>query len=127
MWKDFTTTTNGEWFDIVLAFALLPAEFIVFLSPFIFIGRLWTHFSQDWTFRLTGNEGRWKWFSASYMFLAAIANYLINSHETFMVGLAAVEALCGIIMLSLPLAWWGTPIRVDQMRAGPAETATYNE
>jgi hypothetical protein len=118
MWSDFSTTTNGEWLQIILAFCLLmPAQFASYVLPFVFFSRLFKRRSSRYEFLLRGTESK-KTASVAYMLVAAAFALAVSRGDAFMLFTGGLIALCGFVMLCLSTSWWGQPVLV------PVEKAT---
>src|SRR6266508_3956265 len=84
IWAQFTGTTIGEWGNIILAFALLPAQFASYILPPYFIWLLIRrHVAKD-AFTPDGIEDRKKNFWGAYLVLSGLILIAMVPHDRFM-------------------------------------------
>jgi hypothetical protein len=105
MWSNFTGTTNGEWGQIVFAFALLPAQLASYVLPFYFLYRI----GERWTRApvIVGNrERRLRMGWGIYLSICGAVSAGLFSTDRFMLIQGAWELVCGIAVLLLGPSWW---------------------
>src|SRR5262245_5309686 len=85
MWWQFSTTTIGDWIQIILVFALIPAQVASYIFPFLFLGALWRRiFDKQAAIVVEDKHRRIKNFWGAYMLVSAACVLYLSSGDRFM-------------------------------------------
>jgi hypothetical protein len=107
MWSGFTGTTNGEWIGIIVAFAILPAQFASYILPFYFVYRSVERVSSRQGMRAVGERERQRknrW--GAYLLICGGITIGLSPHDRFMFIQGAWEIFCGAMIFLLGPSWW---------------------
>ncbi len=115
MWNSFTNTTIGEWAEIILAFALIPALLVTYILPFYLLFRLVTRANND-DAPITPAESRKKKLYGSYMIVAGFLTVAVNPNDPFFSITGAVMMILAILIFVLSPAWWRSTLPPETTR-----------
>ncbi|MGO4715847.1 hypothetical protein [Bradyrhizobium sp. 2TAF24] len=115
MWSDFSGTTNGEWGQVIIAFAFLPAQAASYAFPIMFLYRLVQRVASPARGAPGPKERRLKIGWAIYLICAGVILLIWNHQDRFMLFQGGLEIACGILISMLGASWWTSP------RAYPAD------
>jgi hypothetical protein len=100
-------TTLGEWVEIILAVALLPAHIASYVLPLYFCWRFIRRFVANDAFALEVKEHRRKNFWGAYLLLSGLIVVALFPDDRFMRFQGAWEIACGVAIFLLGPSWWG--------------------
>jgi hypothetical protein len=105
-WESITSTTIGEWIEILLAFAVLPAQLASYILPLYFFNRLFKRFWSKMVPSPTGKENRQRSWWGTYLIVCGLALVALFRYDHFMLFQGSLELVCGIAIFALDGSWW---------------------
>ena len=108
MWESFTTTTIGEWGEIIVAVALAPALCASYLLPFYFVSFLIQKLAFKRVFVLDGKERKRKSRWGLYLLVSGLILLLMHTRQPdrFILFQGGFEVFCAIAIFFLPPIVW---------------------
>jgi glucan phosphoethanolaminetransferase (alkaline phosphatase superfamily) len=106
MWADFTSTTIGEWVEILGASAVLPAMIASYILPVVFVWRLLRRYIAKHVPPLDGKARRRKNFWGQYLLLAGVVFLLLADRDPLVLAQGLWLVFCGTAILFLGASWW---------------------
>jgi hypothetical protein len=106
MWTGFTDTTIGEWGEIILAFALLPAHLMSYLLPLYFFWHGAMRYVAKHPVVFDGRERHRKNFWGAYLLFSGFVLVALFGKDSFMFLQGIWEIACGVTIFLLGPSWW---------------------
>jgi hypothetical protein len=111
------SVTIGQWIEGILPFAILPAQFVSYILPFLFVGacyRRWIRQEKFSSSELAKGRAR---FWGAYLLAAGLVTlyFSIGNREfdRFMLIQGSWECLLSVMIILLGPSWWSEKVKQE--------------
>ena len=108
MWNDFTGTTNGEWAELVFAFAQLPAQFASYFLPFYFLARVFNRARWRGKIVTTDKQQKSKKRWSLHLVICGLFLVCFFPNDKFMLYQGMWEIICGVAIVLFGSSFWAS-------------------